>query len=76
VGCSWCGHTVMLPSMSLKVKPTGEVAQTGSRSRALVLVSLGTALVLVTYVTRWRRFPRPPPTSGPAAARAPGSSAR
>lgn len=48
----------MLPSMSLKVKPTDEAAQAGSRSRALVLVSLGTALVLVTYVTPMATIPQ------------------
>ena len=48
----------MLPSMSLKVKLTADVASTGSRSRALVLVSLGTALVLVTYVTPMATIPQ------------------
>ena len=50
----------MLPSMSLKVKPTARVDSTGSRSwsRSLVLVSLGTALVLVTYVTPMATIPQ------------------
>ena len=48
----------MFPAMSLKVKPTGEVATPRTRSRALVLVSLGTALVLVTYVTPMATIPQ------------------
>lgn len=44
--------------MSLNVKPTVPVVSVAERGRTLPLVTLGTALVLVTYVTPMATLPR------------------